>query len=80
MLEVKLLTGRTHQIRVHMEYIGHPLIGDVLYGKDDSELIERQALHAKYLHFLQPRYRKDVIVEAKLPADLLALRKKLQEM
>lgn len=80
MLEVKLLTGRTHQIRVHMEHIGHPLIGDTLYGKDDSDLITRQALHARYLHFLQPRYRKEIKVEAELPKDLLELRRKLREM
>ncbi|QUH21179.1 RluA family pseudouridine synthase [Alkaliphilus sp. B6464] len=80
MLEVKLLTGRTHQIRVHMEHIGHALIGDTLYGKDDGELIGRQALHAKYLYFLQPRYRKEVEVEASLPEDLIELRSKLQNM
>lgn len=80
MLEVKLLTGRTHQIRVHMNHIGHPLIGDTLYGKDDGELINRQALHAKYLSFLQPRYKKEVGVEASLPQDLLDLKTKLQNM
>lgn len=78
MLEVKLLTGRTHQIRVHMSYIGHPLIGDTLYGKDHSKLIERQALHAVYLQFLQPRYKKQIEVEASLPEDLLQLKEKLK--
>jgi len=80
MLEVKLLTGRTHQIRVHMNYLGHPLIGDTLYGKDDGDLIGRQALHAKYLYFLQPRYKIKVEVEADLPKDLTVLRDKLQNM
>ncbi len=80
MVEVKLLTGRTHQIRVHMEHLGHPLIGDTLYGNDNGELIGRQALHAKYLYFLQPRYKSEVEVEANLPEDLLELRMKLKNM
>lgn len=80
MLEVKLLTGRTHQIRVHMEHIGHPMIGDSLYGREDDYIIDRQALHAKYLYFLQPRYKKEVEVEAHLPEDLELLRQKLLKM
>ena len=80
MVEVKLLTGRTHQIRVHMEHLGHPLIGDTLYGKEDAELIDRQALHAEYLRFWQPRFKRAVEVKADLPADLLSLRDKLKEM
>jgi len=50
LVEVKPITGRTHQIRVHFASIGHPLLGDVLYGKK-SKLIKRQALHAKELSF-----------------------------
>lgn len=80
MLEVNLVTGRTHQIRVHMAHIGHPLIGDSLYGKDDSHLIDRQALHSTYLSFLQPRYRELVEVKASLPEDLLRLKNKLQDV
>lgn len=49
-----LKTGRTHQIRVHMAYIGHPLIGDTLYGKGKSILIDRQALHSYKISFLHP--------------------------
>jgi 23S rRNA pseudouridine1911/1915/1917 synthase len=78
MLEINLITGRTHQIRVHMSHLGHPLIGDSLYGADDIHLINRQALHASYLSFLQPRYRNTVQVEAPLPDDLTELEKKLQ--
>ena len=77
MLEINLITGRTHQIRVHMSHLGHPLIGDSLYGTDNSHLIDRQALHASYLSFLQPRYRNTVKVRADLPNDLLELRKEL---
>ncbi len=80
MLEVDLITGRTHQIRVHLSHIGHPLIGDSLYGKNDSDLISRQALHATYLSFLQARYKNLVEVKASLPEDLLELNKKLQKI
>ena len=50
-VEVKLETGRTHQIRVHMSHIGHGIIGDELYGYVDENLINRQALHAYSLSF-----------------------------
>lgn len=49
-----LKTGRTHQIRVHLAYIGHPLIGDTLYGNGKSYLIDRQALHSYKISFLHP--------------------------
>ncbi len=74
MLEVELLTGRTHQIRVHMSYLGHPIIGDTLYGEEkETVLIERQALHAAYLKLYQPRYRHVVEIKAPLPDDLIGL-------
>lgn len=76
LVEVQLLTGRTHQIRVHMKYIGHPLLGDSLYGQV-SDLVNRQALHASYLKFIQPRYRNIVEVGAELPKDLVQLEKEL---
>lgn len=78
MLGITLVTGRTHQIRVHMSHLGHPLIGDSLYGTDDVHLINRQALHASYLSFLQPRYGNTVQAEAPLPSDLIELERKLQ--
>ncbi|WP_089281779.1 RluA family pseudouridine synthase [Anaerovirgula multivorans] len=78
LIEVQLLTGRTHQIRVHMHHLGHPLIGDHLYGQT-SDLINRQALHANYLKFLQPRYREAVEVKASLPKDLIELQEKLRK-
>jgi len=76
MIEVQLITGRTHQIRVHMEDIGHPLIADSLYGTT-SNLIDRQALHASYLKLSQPRYGKTVEIIGNLPEDLIELQMKL---
>ena len=57
LIKCKLLTGRTHQIRVHMAYIGHPLIGDTLYGYPSNK-IDRQALHSYKGEFLHPVTRK----------------------
>lgn len=53
-LEMELETGRTHQIRVHMAHIGHPLAGDWLYGREDHNLVPRQMLHSCYLRFVHP--------------------------
>lgn len=63
-----LHTGRTHQIRVHMAYIGHPVLGDSLYGFK-SDLINRQALHSYSLKFNLPRNNKEIEICAKLPKD-----------
>ena len=71
MLEVRLETGRTHQIRVHLAYIGHPIVGDGLYNKNDTKLINRQALHAHKLAFIHPITNKIVDIEAKIPKDML---------
>ena len=54
LLEMELETGRTHQIRVHMAHIGHPLVGDWLYGTEDHDLALRQMLHSCYLRFIHP--------------------------
>ncbi|AEH50688.1 RluA family pseudouridine synthase [Pseudothermotoga thermarum] len=62
-------TGRTHQIRVHMKFIGHPIIGDPLYGKKSFEGIERQMLHAARLGFFHPRTGEYVQFTAPLPED-----------
>lgn len=71
MLELTLETGRTHQIRVHLSYLGHPIIGDSLYGDaDDSKLIHRQALHAYEISFPHPRNEKQISLKAELPEDI----------
>lgn len=63
-----LQTGRTHQIRVHMAHIGHPLLGDTLYGLP-SPLINRQALHAYKITFIHPITKQKLEFTAKIPAD-----------
>lgn len=76
LLKVQLETGRTHQIRVHLAAIGHPLVGDTEYGADRKTAarlgLERQWLHASRLAFRHPRTGLDVAVQAPLPADLAA--------
>lgn len=72
LLKVTLATGRTHQIRVHCAAIGHPLIGDDLYGQP-SPLLSRQALHACSIEFSHPITKKTIAVSATLPDDLRAL-------
>ncbi len=62
-------TGRTHQIRVHMKFIGHPIIGDPLYGKEKFEGISRQMLHAAKLGFFHPKSGKFLQFVAPLPQD-----------
>lgn len=77
-LEVKLETGRTHQIRVHMSHIGHPIIGDELYGSLDDDLINRQALHAYSLKFKQPRTKEILEFKTDIPKDMKELIEKLR--
>ena len=64
-----LETGRTHQIRVHMSYIGHSLIGDSLYGQK-SDLINRHALHCHKLSFIHPITKKQLEFVCNLPKDI----------
>ncbi|WP_025027679.1 RluA family pseudouridine synthase [Caldalkalibacillus mannanilyticus] len=70
LVELKLETGRTHQIRVHMKYIGHPLAGDPKYGPSKTLEIKGQALHAKVLGFDHPRTGERIHFEAPLPRDM----------
>lgn len=68
-LSLSLHTGRTHQIRVHMAHLGHPIVGDELYGAS-TKGIKRQALHCKKVIFKHPFINKKMIFEADLPADM----------
>ena len=72
LLSLHLETGRTHQIRVHMQYLGHPLIGDTLYPSDCTH-ISRQALHSHRLCFLHPITGEKMNFEAALPNDMSRL-------
>ncbi len=85
LLKVQLHTGRTHQIRVHMHYIKHPIIGEKTYinknikknipkiFKKQIEILNRQALHASTLIFKHPYYKKKIIINSPLPKDIYNL-------
>lgn len=67
-VQCRLETGRTHQIRVHMAYIGHPVLGDMVYGKKHAEKgLEGQCLHARTLRFIHPRTNEPFEVTSELP-------------
>ncbi len=72
LVRLKLDTGRTHQIRVHMAYLGHPLIGDNFYADKDAETygLTRAALHASRIEFNHPITCDKIIVEAQIPEDM----------
>ena len=77
----RLETGRTHQIRVHMAHIGHPILGDTVYGRKKPELgQESQVLHAGVLCFKHPRDQHPVVVVAPLPEYFTQVLEKLQKM
>ena len=67
LVDIELKTGRTHQIRVHFSYMGHPLAGDWLYGTEDRELSKGQALHAYKLTFTHPVTDEIMNFETKIP-------------
>ncbi|MDC1476002.1 RluA family pseudouridine synthase [Pelagibacteraceae bacterium] len=92
LIECQLETGRTHQIRVHMNFKGNPILGDKSYGKSQKKFkkidlkieekinnFNRQALHAKSLGFIHPRTQKEVFFEAGRPKDFDALIKSLRK-
>jgi 23S rRNA pseudouridine1911/1915/1917 synthase len=73
LLDVNLITGRTHQIRVHLKHIGHPVLGDPLYGNKTLNAkrgLTRQMLHAESISFIHPRTKQEVTVTAPLPQDM----------
>jgi len=80
LVECSLETGRTHQIRVHMAHLGHPLVGDATYGGQRGEpAFGRQALHAWRLGLIHPRTREALSWESPLPADFSDLLAALRE-
>jgi len=88
LVEVKIETGRTHQIRVHLQSLGHPVVGDFLYGaphvvrelKGDRTLeLDRNFLHAAHLEFTHPRTDEEISVEAPLAPELTAFLESLKE-
>ncbi len=80
LLECKLETGRTHQIRVHMHYIGHPIVGDPKYGKGDTLGLEGQALHAGVLGFVHPRTGEALRFETPIPEELAIVIERLRNI
>ena len=73
LVQLKLDTGRTHQIRVHMAHLGCPLVGDFLYGRETEELPDRFALHSASIRLEQPVTGEEIVLEAPLPRDLADL-------
>lgn len=80
LLELQLETGRTHQIRVHMKYIGHPLVGDPAYGRPKDNELAGQALHAAILGFKHPRTGEYLEFSAPLPEDMEQLLHRLRNL
>lgn len=77
LLEVQLETGRTHQIRVHLAHLGHPVLGDAMYGSATA-VINRQALHAGAISFCELKHNTEITVTAPLPADMTEAIKQLR--
>jgi 23S rRNA pseudouridine1911/1915/1917 synthase len=79
LVECRLETGRTHQIRVHLQHLGHPLVGDPVYGRAPTKTwLPRQALHGRELALIHPASGKPVAWQAPLPADLEQLLQTLE--
>lgn len=78
LLQLELETGRTHQIRVHLNYFGCSIFGDTLYGEEDQEYIGRQALHAYKLQIPHPKGGRIIEVQSNMPEDMKNLINKLK--
>ena len=77
LVEAKPMTGRTHQIRVHAYALGHPLMGDILYGAEETNIIARPALHAHSLTFTHPSTNERLTFTAERPKDFVSALKLL---
>ncbi len=78
LLKCRLKTGRTHQIRVHLNYINHPIVGDLRYGRKHRFEINRQVLHASYLSFHLDNYPDEFQFRVELPADFQTVLKEVE--
>ncbi|MCL2693996.1 MAG: RluA family pseudouridine synthase, partial [Oscillospiraceae bacterium] len=78
-LKIRLETGRTHQIRVHMAYINHPVLGDEVYGNGKPKWLEGQCLHAGKLGFVHPRSGEYMELESGLPEYFMKMLSQLRE-
>ena len=83
LVELTLLTGRTHQIRVHLSWMGHPIAGDELYGQlygyeAGTDVLDRQALHAYHLELDQPLTKERIVLETPMPADMQAVIERIE--
>ena len=69
LIECKLETGRTHQIRVHMAYIGYPIVNDPVYGRNKNATSFGQFLHSKSIRFTHPVTKKEIYFEVDIPLE-----------
>lgn len=79
LVQCRLETGRTHQIRVHMKYIEHPVLGDETYAPRQTSKIKSQALHAQTLRFIHPRTKEEMTFHAEIPEDLQTAIEKVRQ-
>lgn len=79
-LRLRLETGRTHQIRAHMAYLGHPVAGDTVYGGKEIRGFKGQCLHAKTLGYIHPRSGEEMFIDSELPEYFKEFIKKLENL